>query len=241
MAKRTCDTDGCERIHRARGLCGTHYNRRYGHTPTVKSHNKTCEACGVDYVTTRAHGRTCSLDCRRWINPRISKVTALDWERCDSCGNWDSRGRPCPRPICARLRHHVATAHTSGSFTWVAGRCLRCGTTFVADHLAAKSLFCSTPCARYAVKARRRARVTTTQQRPFSRIRVFERDGWRCHLCNRTTRPETPWQHPDHPTIDHLVPISEGGPHTEENAATAHRRCNTRRGTRGAAQLRLTA
>lgn len=48
------------------------------------------------------------------------------------------------------------------------------------------------------------------------------RDGWQCHHCfDEVTRAT--W------SMDHLVPLSEGGDHTYANTALAHRRCNDAR------------
>jgi 5-methylcytosine-specific restriction endonuclease McrA len=45
--------------------------------------------------------------------------------------------------------------------------------------------------------------------------------------------------HPRSPTVDHLIPVSEGGTDAPENLRLAHRTCNTKRGTRGTVQLLL--
>lgn len=62
MVERTCATPGCDKPHRARGLCSTHYNRTYA--PDRHRTDKVCEACGTGYTTTRTNGRYCSLACR---------------------------------------------------------------------------------------------------------------------------------------------------------------------------------
>jgi 5-methylcytosine-specific restriction endonuclease McrA len=42
------------------------------------------------------------------------------------------------------------------------------------------------------------------------------------------------------PTVDHVIPISEGGTDTKANVQLAHRICNLRKGKRGTPQqLRL--
>ena len=62
---------------------------------------------------------------------------------------------------------------------------------------------------------------------------IAERDRWICHLCGKRVPRNTM-------TLDHLIPISKGGPHTDWNVALAHRSCNSRRGAgRTPAQLRL--
>jgi len=72
---------------------------------------------------------------------------------------------------------------------------------------------------------------------------VGARDGWRCHLCNKKVRRDLSGDHPDGPTIDHLVPVSDRDNcrNTAKNVALAHRRCNIKRSNRGPAQLRLIA
>jgi 5-methylcytosine-specific restriction endonuclease McrA len=41
------------------------------------------------------------------------------------------------------------------------------------------------------------------------------------------------------PSIDHIVPMSRGGDHVEENLQTACFRCNTLKSDKGGGQLRL--
>lgn len=52
---------------------------------------------------------------------------------------------------------------------------------------------------------------------------VYERDGGACHICHcPVARTDA--------TLDHLIPVADGGPHTYQNVALAHRSCNARRG-----------
>jgi 5-methylcytosine-specific restriction endonuclease McrA len=81
-------------------------------------------------------------------------------------------------------------------------------------------------------EGRRRARKRGNGWEPVDVLAVFDRDGWRCHLCGRKVKPTEA-------SIDHLIPIADGGPHSYANVATAHLSCNIRRGRRGAVQLRL--
>jgi 5-methylcytosine-specific restriction endonuclease McrA len=67
------------------------------------------------------------------------------------------------------------------------------------------------------------------------RLAIIARDGSRCHICKRLITPKDL-------TLDHLIPLSKGGPHTPENLACAHRVCNSQRNDgRLPAQLRLFA
>jgi len=75
---------------------------------------------------------------------------------------------------------------------------------------------------------------------PYTDREIFQRDGWRCHLCGKRIREDLPRTHPDGATIDHLVPLSLGGVDEPHNLAAAHWRCNQAKGVRPAnEQLRM--
>lgn len=61
----------------------------------------------------------------------------------------------------------------------------------------------------------------------FDRGDVFERDDWTCGICHRAVEPDAPPFHPDSATVDHVVPLSQGGEHTMANVQCAHLRCNS--------------
>lgn len=68
--------------------------------------------------------------------------------------------------------------------------------------------------------------------RAIQRVDIWKRDGGKCHICGKACDPRN-WH------LDHLIPVSRGGTHTEDNVAVSHPRCNQSRGARGPAQLRL--
>lgn len=76
-----------------------------------------------------------------------------------------------------------------------------------------------------AQKALRRARQRGVRVESFTRLEIAERDNWSCHICGGPVTQDN-W------SLDHLLPISLGGPHTRENVALAHHVCNARRGNR---------
>ena len=57
--------------------------------------------------------------------------------------------------------------------------------------------------------------------------KILERDGMVCHICGGKIRNRRDLD------FDHVVPLSKGGPHSEENVRPSHRRCNRRKGSRG--------
>lgn len=81
--------------------------------------------------------------------------------------------------------------------------------------------------------ARRALRLGSPNAERFSLDEIYERDGRRCHLCSKSVKRSEA-------TMDHLIPLSLGGPHTRANVALAHRSCNSSKGNRVAnEQLRL--
>lgn len=54
------------------------------------------------------------------------------------------------------------------------------------------------------------------------RLRIYERDGFRCLHCSTT----------EDLTIDHIVPRRRGGTNDESNLQTLCRRCNSSKGAK---------
>ena len=52
------------------------------------------------------------------------------------------------------------------------------------------------------------------------RLRILERDGYRCMICGQSGAD----------SVDHIVPRVMGGSHADSNLRAAHFRCNSRRG-----------
>lgn len=76
---------------------------------------------------------------------------------------------------------------------------------------------------------RRRARVAGVEVDYFTMDDVRLKHGDDCHLCGGEINYKLKFPHPMSPSIDHVKPISEGGPHTLENCAMAHMDCNNRK------------
>lgn len=100
--------------------------------------------------------------------------------------------------------------------------------------------FCSMRCKNAAKRDPRSRRNRGLVVGPL-RAAIFQRDGWRCHLCGESITTREFRNRPGDPTIDHLVPRSKGGTNDPANLAAAHNVCNQRRGNKGAVQLRLAA
>lgn len=86
---------------------------------------------------------------------------------------------------------------------------------------------------RFADKAaKRRALRGGATVEIVSRHIVYQRDAGRCHLCGKKV-PKRGWH------LDHLIPLARGGEHSYRNVAVSCPKCNTSKGTKAKAQLRL--
>ena len=198
------------------------YRARYPRNNNVYKH--VCEACGVAFKSHKQEQRTCSAECHS--------------ERC--------RRRHVqlivhPAPHSDLPAHHPAVLMQRPEYKrlFIAGRCRRCGNYFVVNAPRGDAAFCSVACARLSGKATRRARKRQAPARPYNRVDIFERDGWRCHLCGKKINRRLSHSHPMGATIDHLIPVAAGGGDVPENVRPAHRRCNSIKRDQGGGQLLL--
>jgi 5-methylcytosine-specific restriction endonuclease McrA len=61
---------------------------------------------------------------------------------------------------------------------------------------------------------------------------IFERDRWTCQLCGQPVDKLLAWPDPLSKSLDHIIPLRFGGPHTAENVQLVHLVCNSRKGLR---------
>lgn len=61
---------------------------------------------------------------------------------------------------------------------------------------------------------------------PVSRVRIFERDKWKCRLCGKKVKRDAVVPHPRAPVLDHVLPLARGGTHEPANVQLACFMCN---------------
>lgn len=66
--------------------------------------------------------------------------------------------------------------------------------------------------------------------RKWDYTEVAARTGWVCGICNGSINPAWHWRSFCAVTIDHIIPLSAGGPDVAENVHLAHRACNEFKG-----------
>jgi 5-methylcytosine-specific restriction endonuclease McrA len=85
----------------------------------------------------------------------------------------------------------------------------------------------------WAETDRQRAKRWGVAYETIIRVKVFERDGWRCQLCRKAVNRNLSYPNPMSASLDHIVPISLGGSHLYLNVQCAHLRCNLAKGSTG--------
>lgn len=229
----------------------THKRRSYYCGPTCRSrwketlrgsragrtHKRTCQWCGQQFSTTWGGATACSTQCRSSLR-RQGQSCPIPWKQCPTCNDWMVARR---RTYCSEFCLRVALGYRTLASSIEYGDCQNCGACFIRRAGQAGD-YCSHRCAK-RTRNRNRRHIERSTAKTGERITLAglgDRDGWRCHLCGQAVTRKT-GNKPGSPSMDHLIPLSQGGEHTWHNVALAHRDCNARRGTAGSVQLRLTA
>lgn len=208
--------------------------------------NPKCEVCGVAFKRSYSAQRTCSRGCGVEVNARMQaarnghlrktwpscRITAAFCARCGEAFVSKQSGKVACSKRCADVLRLAAKRG------WLERYC-ECGQPTGSPH----SKLCAR-CRAAASKGGWRERHRAKRDKAMAggkvdRLYVFQRDGWRCHLCGKLAVQDAKVPDPLAPTIDHLVPLAAGGEHSHVNVATAHFVCNVRRSDKGAAQLAL--
>jgi 5-methylcytosine-specific restriction endonuclease McrA len=165
-----------------------------------------CVVCEAEFERERKPGRpptVCSPECRAEDNRRRAK----GWYHANPARIAEHPSRTAPRRKVYYAGYYAANR---------------------ASEIQRSLAYARGP-GRDAKRARDAARFALTRGAPtaerFTLDEIFDRDGGVCHLClNAVPRVDA--------TMDHVIPVTKGGPHTRANVKLAHRSCNTRKGNR---------
>ncbi len=198
---------------------------------------KFCQPCGVEVRRENA--------LRSEYARRLKRGAKLS-THCHHCGGELPRpyysGRYPARCLACRRQRYYAWARERRAEARAHARCLDCGDPSALGHRGQRTNWCA-PCRRERHLRRqrvsanfrhhaRRAQWRGAATEKFTRESIFERDGWRCALCDRRIRRDLRHPHPLSASLDHSVPLARGGQHTRQNVRAAHLRCNLRKNAR---------
>lgn len=211
------------------------------------SNCEKCENCGESIVRGRRGNdsrRFCSRECSNYFGRNISlseRVCKLFIKTCSVCGILFSTRFPnkkyCGSIGCATLsrsRYYVKKNNLSKEF-----KCIKCNRLVLSIVGSRKRKYCSDKCAKKAAKHKRLYRNGNSYS-GFNPFTVFERDKFICQLCGiKTLKSKRGSTHPRAPELDHIIPLSKGGEHSERNTQCCCRRCNGKKGASLIGQLRM--
>src|SRR5699024_2277322 len=96
----------------------------------------------------------------------------------------------------------------------------------------ARKYYEANPEVRRANRRKRRARERSVEHAPYTTQDIIDRDGLTCSWCGDDIDLGIEYPNPMSKSIDHVLPISKGGPDTLENVQLLHLTCNIQKGDR---------
>lgn len=206
---------------------------------------KTCLCCGDGFIPSTANNYLfCSVGCKKLYHNfkhngsaravRLPEYSRIDTPECKCCGRlFISFG---DRKYCNLCRKRPSQ-HLSAIVNGVCEiQCRYCGIAF-SRILGTAIQFCSDHCrttrekeVNAAHKSKRRAVEKAIDADHINPYKIFWRDGWKCKHCGKKTpRKNRGTTKSNAPELDHIIPLSIGGTHTEDNVQTLCRCCNQKK------------
>jgi len=192
-------------------------------------------------------GGWCKQCYRDWHRARYApKNDADDFPRaCAWCGESyrpkQRRASTYCSPHCKTLARHAAEKTARITAKPPDRHCMHCGAP-LPRQMRADALFCSEKCNYGAHALQRKLRARTGEEGKPGYLRAFiaDRDRWRCGICRKSVNKKL--QHPDPmcASLDHVIPVSQGGTNDPWNLRLTHLVCNlSRRAAGGGEQLAM--
>ncbi len=217
-----------------------------------------CEQCW----TTKERARGRAKNRRVAEERRQAFETDGRWTTCETCGTevrCRFQGGPKPR-WCEPCRVERLNAKRRATKPWIrVGKCEDCGgPTDRASRTGEPRRRC--PRCNAGRRDPRTGRYIPTQRQApegeapygpawtrhrgqspdhFSALEIFERDRWVCGICRKRIDPKLRAPHRMAATLDHLIPVIEGGIDSRANTRAAHQSCNSSRNHRGGGEQLL--
>ena len=106
--------------------------------------------------------------------------------------------------------------------------CAGCAEPFDTHHT--QVLYCSKDCKHFYTKKRRKERALPVPPRRLA-TQLMEKTNGKCGICRQPIDLELRWPERSSFSIDHILPVHQGGSHQLENLQPSHLQCNMQKGT----------
>ena len=137
--------------------------------------------------------------------------------------------------------------HNSAKKELTQRECKECGTQFIPEYGNKRRKFCSKKCLdRWNDRQHDRGGDLNGRARKYLRktygvvsplmyqylnwSKVLDRDKWVCGICGQPIDKDKKCPDDGSPSIDHIVPLAQGGAHIYSNVQAAHFKCNWMKG-----------
>jgi len=108
-------------------------------------------------------------------------------------------------------------------------QCVMCGSTYEPLNDGIDPVTCSEACDIGKTRHYQAVRRGAKRAERFTVVSIMDRDGWVCGICGDPVSKDLKWPHPMSASLDHIVPVSKGGPHTRLNTQCSHLTCNQKK------------
>lgn len=190
---------------------------------------RPCEECGKVLRARRKHKRFCDFRCSKAYRHRTAPLPVCADPNCERvsvaaglCGLHYQHRRKKVFALEGLTRAGTAPVVCKAA-------CAECGVAWKSERPWQK--FCSPRCQRKAWFRKRQHQRRLTHigksYAPVDVIAVLRRGKWRCNSCGCDTPQLLRGSvNPQAPEVDHVWPLSRGGPHAEWNMQVLCRACN---------------
>lgn len=217
-----------------------------------------CKYCGRLFLREpRGHDayKFCSRECsEKYVGIMTANREAaqslkkLRWEKCETCGKVFVTTKKQQKYCSSSCRYLSEKERMRKRSTMLRpmlfepkiAKCRYCGKRFTTSYKGNKD-FCSEECRQNQVKLHRKNHKHRLKgkivDKDITLKRVAKQYKNKCALCGR----DVDWNDytykngafvagDDYPSIDHIIPVSNGGLHEWSNVQLSHRRCNSLKG-----------
>lgn len=187
---------------------------------TQKIKHGLCPSCGTAICSVSTLCRSCSQIKRRRREQGYAIVEGIAGQNCSRCGDW--------KPL---TEFYIKASLPSGVGRICKECCREQARRYGMENRKKRQEYRRKWNAKNKDKVRsyirkalnkRRARLASVIVRPIDERVVYERCHHCCVYCGRV----------DDLTLDHVIPIAKGGPHTEDNLVIACKKCNCKKGAK---------
>lgn len=181
-----------------------------------------------------------------WMLANIGAHSLVHWHTCSKCSKQTQfKNTTHDHEMCVKC---ISVERFRGrKMTKKELNCVDCNTLIYGTAAAKRCVKCARKKARRDKRKADKIRGTSTHSiaqrarkkgvviEPISRMYVYKRDAFMCYVCGIKVVLSKTYR-PDQATLDHVIPLSKGGPHTYANLKTCCHSCNAAKSDKDVAQ-----